>query len=97
MVGGVRPFPWLSFVEESEPATAMADAAILALRLTEGLSLSAFEQRFDVVFDTAYGERLADVAAAGLLERDGDRVRLTARGRLLSNEVFSRIMGAVTG
>ena len=27
-----------------------------------------------------------------LLEREGDVLRLTARGRLLSNEVFVRIM-----
>ena len=29
---------------------------------------------------------------AGLLERDGERVRLTSRGRLLSNEVFARFI-----
>jgi coproporphyrinogen III oxidase-like Fe-S oxidoreductase len=32
----------------------------------------------------------------GLLERIDKRVRLTARGRLLSNEVFQRFLDAVS-
>ena len=31
-----------------------------------------------------------------LLERAGDQVRLTARGRLLSNEVFEKFIGIAT-
>jgi coproporphyrinogen III oxidase-like Fe-S oxidoreductase len=27
-----------------------------------------------------------------LMERDGSRIRLTARGRMASNEVFSRLL-----
>jgi oxygen-independent coproporphyrinogen-3 oxidase len=38
------------------------------------------------------GESLEDVIQAGLMERDGDLVRLTARGRMASNEVFSRLL-----
>jgi oxygen-independent coproporphyrinogen-3 oxidase len=35
---------------------------------------------------------LSDVEEAGLVEREGSRVRLTARGRMVSNEVFSRLL-----
>jgi oxygen-independent coproporphyrinogen-3 oxidase len=35
---------------------------------------------------------LLEVRDAGLLELDLDRMRLTARGRLASNEVFSRLL-----
>ncbi len=86
--------PWISFVEESDPAMAMSDAAIMALRLSEGLSLLAFERRFGVPFDAVYGDALRDLDGLGLVERDGDRLRITARGRLLSNEVFARLMPA---
>jgi coproporphyrinogen III oxidase-like Fe-S oxidoreductase len=37
-------------------------------------------------------EVLVELAAVGVLEWEGDRVRLTARGRLLSNEVFERFL-----
>jgi coproporphyrinogen III oxidase-like Fe-S oxidoreductase len=39
---------------------------------------------------------LNDVEDAGLVEREESKVRLTARGRMASNEVFSRLLvGAV--
>ena len=94
--GGEGPpsMPWITFVEEPDRATAMADAAIMALRLAEGLSLEAFARRFGCSFDEAYGDALVVPTEAGLLERGGGRVRLTHRGRLLANEVFARIMAA---
>jgi coproporphyrinogen III oxidase-like Fe-S oxidoreductase len=33
----------------------------------------------------------------GLMEKQGDTVRLTAKGRLLSNEVFERFIAVKTG
>jgi oxygen-independent coproporphyrinogen-3 oxidase len=39
---------------------------------------------------------LGDVVEAGLVVREGSRVRLTMKGRMASNEVFSRLLvGAV--
>jgi coproporphyrinogen III oxidase-like Fe-S oxidoreductase len=35
---------------------------------------------------------IADLVEAGLMQRAGDFVHLTARGRLLSNEVFERFI-----
>jgi oxygen-independent coproporphyrinogen-3 oxidase len=35
---------------------------------------------------------LLEVCDAGLLEMDAARMRLTPRGRLASNEVFSRLL-----
>ena len=94
--GRVRsaPFPWITSLEEPDSALAMADAAILALRLTEGLSLSGFQERFGVSFDAVYGHVLEELVPLGLIERDGDRLRITRRGRLLANEVFARLMPA---
>ena len=67
---------------------AAAEATILGLRLDTGLALA----------DAQTGPLAAHLAwalDAGLLERFGDpepRVRLTTRGRLLSNELFSRLV-----
>jgi oxygen-independent coproporphyrinogen-3 oxidase len=35
---------------------------------------------------------LVEVRDAGLLEMNFDRIRLTPQGRLVSNEVFSRLL-----
>ncbi|MGH2487702.1 MAG: coproporphyrinogen-III oxidase family protein, partial [Ktedonobacterales bacterium] len=78
----------------------MAETAMLGLRLVEGLDLAAWAARFGEPFLARFGPRLAEVEAAGLLERipvpgseHGDgRIRLTERGRLLGNEVFERVL-----
>jgi oxygen-independent coproporphyrinogen-3 oxidase len=88
------PFPWIAFVEEPEPATAMADYVTLALRLSEGLSLSAFAHRFGVAFETVFGEALADLTRLGLLVRDGDRLRIPPTARFLAGEVQARLLAA---
>jgi oxygen-independent coproporphyrinogen-3 oxidase len=70
----------------------MADAAILGLRLNEGLEVAAFEQNYGTELDKAYGDVLAEMTEAGLLERVNGALRLTPRGRLLANEVFVRLL-----
>jgi coproporphyrinogen III oxidase-like Fe-S oxidoreductase len=37
---------------------------------------------------------IAELIAAGLLERRGEVIRLTSRGRLLSNDVFEHFLAA---
>ncbi len=71
--------------EPLDPATAAAEEAILALRLDTGLSLSAARTG-------ALAPHLDWALAAGLLEIIADRVRLTTAGRLLSNELFARLV-----
>ena len=53
----------------------------LGLRQTAGVALGERDRE-------RYGGEISHLAAAGLLEFLGGRLRLTARGRLLSNEVF---------
>ena len=70
----------------------MAETAMLGLRLVSGLDLGAFARRYGRDFEAVFGERLAEVSAAGLLERVGASVRLSERGRLLGNEVFACLL-----
>jgi oxygen-independent coproporphyrinogen-3 oxidase len=63
----------------------------LGLRLREGVDLGALRAQFgDLVARTAEG--VAEACAAGLAELEGERLRLTAAGRMASNEVFSRLL-----
>lgn len=79
------------------PGLQLAETAMLGLRLVEGLDRAAFRARFGVEVTAVFGQVLADLAPFGLLEVTPDRVRLTRRGRLLSNEVFVRLLEAVAG
>jgi oxygen-independent coproporphyrinogen-3 oxidase len=71
----------------------MEEAWFLGLRLVEGVSLAALRAEFGdgavAVFDGVVAELVED----GLLTRDSDRVALTMRGRMLSNEVFGSFLG----
>lgn len=82
-------------VVESEAISAeleMAETAMLGLRLVSGVDLGAFARRYGRDFDAVFGARLAEVSAAGLLERAGESLRLSERGRLLGNEVFACLL-----
>ena len=66
---------------------ALEEALFTGLRLVEGVSLTALRREFGPpVEEVDFG------GMDGLLERDGDRVRLTPAGRLVSNEVFGRLL-----
>jgi oxygen-independent coproporphyrinogen-3 oxidase len=71
----------------------MAETMILGLRLVEeGVTDSRFQKRFGQSFRERYAVELQELIGLGLLEDSGNAVRLTARGRLLGNEVFQRFL-----
>jgi len=79
--------------EEISPAQAMGETMMLGLRLSEGVGAEAFRARFGRDLEQVYARPLEELAAAGLIQWDGQRARLTARGRLLGNQVFARFLG----
>lgn len=72
---------------------ALEENFFLGLRLTRGVNLLELEIRFGLNALRPARVAVAELTAAGLLEQSGDFARLTARGRLLSNEVFERFIG----
>jgi oxygen-independent coproporphyrinogen-3 oxidase len=72
---------------ERTPADPLAERFFLGLRLAEGLALK------DAGDWAAFEESIQRRIAEGLLEFDGNRLRLTNRGVLLSNEVFADFVG----
>jgi oxygen-independent coproporphyrinogen-3 oxidase len=78
--------------ESITPELSIADTLILGLRLNEGVDAVAFEARYGRSIEDVYGDVLDEFIGYGLLERAFDRLRLTPRGRLLSNELFQRLL-----
>lgn len=78
--------------EEIDRDLEMAETMILGLRLGEGVSFERFEKRFGEDAPAIYGAVFSEVRALGLVDLDERGVRLTPRGRLLSNEVFWRFL-----
>jgi oxygen-independent coproporphyrinogen-3 oxidase len=64
----------------------------LGLRLNEGIAFENFAQRFGEDARVRYAERLRELQELKLIEMSDARVWLTPRGRLLSNEVFWRLL-----
>jgi oxygen-independent coproporphyrinogen III oxidase len=71
---------------------ALEETFFLGLRLNRGVDLDQVDNDFGsrVVSDLA--SIVDELVQAALLERQGSVIRLTARGRLLSNEVFERFL-----
>ncbi|MGA8312680.1 MAG: radical SAM family heme chaperone HemW [Terriglobales bacterium] len=74
--------------------TALEEAFFLGLRLTRGINLECVATEFGESPVRNHSDTISECVELGLLERDGERIRLTARGRLLSNEVFERFIVA---
>ncbi|MFZ0771974.1 MAG: radical SAM family heme chaperone HemW [Candidatus Sulfotelmatobacter sp.] len=73
---------------------ALEESFFLGLRLTRGVRLPELAAEFGEEALENAGSAIADFVAGGLMEQRGEFVRLTPRGRLLSNEVFERFIVA---
>ncbi len=71
---------------------ALEEEFFLGLRLNRGVDVRSIGERYRM--PVTLNSAIADLTAWGLLVRDGDMLRLTDRGRLLSNEVFERFLNA---
>ena len=70
----------------------MGETMMLGLRLVEGVSLARFESRFGLTLTDVYSEELVALQRQGLVEMDEMGVRLTRRGWLLGDRVFSAFL-----
>src|SRR5439155_21048096 len=77
--------------EASEQA-ALEEAFFLGLRLTEGLNLREVNMEFGQESLLELQETIKELVQAGMILREKEEVRLTPRGRLLSNEAFERFI-----
>lgn len=72
--------------EERLPSRArLGEAAMLALRTSQGLRFADFERRFGIDARALFAPAIEKCKAAGLLEEGLDAIGLNRRGRLLAN------------
>ncbi len=70
----------------------MEEEMFLGLRKKSGVSMARFEEKFGRSFDRLYGEIIRDLVQQGLMQIDGDRVRMTKRGLFLGDTVAERFI-----
>jgi putative oxygen-independent coproporphyrinogen III oxidase len=74
------------------PQAALEESFFLGLRLTKGVDLKKIAADCGEAAVQTFSDTVLECMELGLLERDSDVIRLTPRGRLLSNEVFERFI-----
>lgn len=94
------PGAWLALVEAGKagerPRTALStmdraeEYLLMSLRLVEGMEISRYETMADRPLDRV---RLADLDALGLARAVGDRVQVTAAGRMVLNAIIRDLAG----
>ncbi len=70
----------------------MEEEMFLGLRKKSGVSIARFEEKFGRSFDGLYGEIVKDLVQQGLMQIDGNRVRMTKRGLFLGDTVAERFI-----
>ena len=95
---------WLAHLDRGErvtedrvaltPALLAEDAMIFGLRMNEGVDVAAWRARCPAAPWPVVEALLARCVAEGLALREGPRVRLTNRGRLLADSVGAEVMEA---
>lgn len=82
---GTRPIEGSETLDEP---TRAFEAIALGLRRVTGLSRAAFDAEFGADPVDRYAPAVEEAMAAGLLEVEGDAIRLTPAGRLLASDVL---------
>lgn len=70
----------------------MEEEMFLGLRKKSGVSIARFEEKFERSFQELYGDIVKDLIQQGLMQIDGDRVRMTKRGLFLGDIVAERFI-----
>jgi oxygen-independent coproporphyrinogen-3 oxidase len=71
---------------------ALQEEFFLGLRLNRGMNLEVLSESFGDRAVAGYRTIVSDLISTGVLLLDGNGIRLSARGRLLSNEVFQNFI-----
>jgi oxygen-independent coproporphyrinogen III oxidase len=78
--------------EQMDSETRLVDFVSLQLRLRRGLSRSEFERRFGRSIEHVLGIELESLLRQGVLEIDGDYLRVTRNRVFVTNEVLARLL-----
>ena len=82
----------IDFSEKLKKLEALEDTVLMGLRLSNGIEFKTLRETYKVSPDE---NKLGHLVKGGLLELEGDSVRLTKKGSLLSNAVIERFLDAL--
>jgi oxygen-independent coproporphyrinogen-3 oxidase len=98
----LSPIEYIQRIERGESIVAgdepihreleMSETMILGLRLNEGIGFAGFTERYGEDARAKYARQFNELRNLSLIELSNERVHLTSRGRLLSNQVFWRLL-----
>ena len=86
----LEEMPAVESVEAIDQFMEMAETMMMGLRLDTGIVEADFASRFGCTLSDVYTDVLPELHELGLIETKAGAIKLTDRGRLLGNEVFSR-------
>ncbi|MGN8645533.1 radical SAM family heme chaperone HemW [Gracilibacillus sp. HCP3S3_G5_1] len=99
----IRPFP--TYVEAAKTTgkpvlhiekigrkEQIEEEMFLGLRKSEGVSISLFEEKYQVTIEELYEEELVNLENRGWIERDSYSIKLTEEGKPFGNEVFQSFL-----
>jgi len=78
-----------SSIAQTEEINAASEFVFLGLRLTQGINLQMYKNRFGLDLRQQYAEDFERLREFGLIEFDADCLKLTEKGMVFSNEVFA--------
>ena len=70
----------------------MEEEMFLGLRKKSGVSRSRFEEKFGTSFEDLYGQVVRDLCHQGLLQVEGQQIRMTKKGLFLGDTVAERFI-----
>jgi oxygen-independent coproporphyrinogen-3 oxidase len=79
------PIPGIA--ERLVGAQAAGEAIMLALRTAQGVTVQPFKERYGLDVMERFAPTIAELTQAGMLEYDGESLRLTRRGRFVANDI----------
>ena len=103
-VGGVRSANFKSLArymreymgdelrEEINDATRIKEAIMLGLRMRRGIDIGSFEREYGVDLAKDFERQIAKLKSGGFIEFDGQRLRISDAGVLMSNAILSEFM-----
>lgn len=70
----------------------MEEEMFLGLRKKSGVSMKRFEEKFGTSFEDLYGQVVRDLCHQGLLQVEGQQIRMTKKGLFLGDTVAERFI-----
>ena len=83
---------WWSDIEELDAEARFRETLVMGLRMTDGISMTGIARRFNIDILAYYGNIVLQLKEQGLVEQNGDRLRLSSAGMVFANQVMARLV-----